>query len=108
MKRSVEAIRDNLNKFSVNELRELKTIIIDELSKRDQQGENSILKGRFYAILNGIYNRYGEIYSYEEMILLLSEETEDEFYKWHKVGKTTISFAKQELQKQGLSFKRTQ
>lgn len=105
MKRSVEAIKDNINKFSVDELRQLKGIIIDELSKRDQQGEHGKLKGRLYSVLNGIYNRGDENYNYEEMILMLSEQTEHDFYKWYKVGKSTISFAKKELQKQGLEFK---
>jgi DNA-directed RNA polymerase alpha subunit len=106
VKRSVEAIKDNISKFSIEELRRLKLVVLEEISKRDSQKENSSIAGRFYTML---YNRWCDSWdcSYiddESRLKELAKYTEEEFLNFHSVGKAMVKFAKQELKKYNLSF----
>ena len=95
-----------IKSFDTERLREVKDIVIKELSDRDIQNDNSKVQGRLYKKIT--WGRYHG-YDYEERLKYVAETyTEKQFSEWNGIGKTTLAFAKQELEKRGLKFKEDQ
>ena len=94
-----------IKSFDLEGLREVKQIVLDEISSRNSMTENPAALGRLYSKLaDGYYGIYRT--DFESRLKWVSETfTEQEFSKWNGIGKATLLQAKKELEKRGLTFK---
>lgn len=105
MNRVVKTVTNNLKKISVEDLRKIKELVLNEISNRQLSEEGKGTFCRLYSILKRIYGRYLYEYNYENWLSKISEMTEEEFCKYSGVGKSVLQAAKIELTKRNLSFK---
>jgi hypothetical protein len=108
MNRTIKTVTTNLKKLSVEQLRAIKELVIEEISDRELLKEDKGVYCRLFMIVAGKYNwrgNYSTMNDYEEKLKGISKLTEKEFCQYRGVGRSVLKAAKIELQKRGLSFK---
>lgn len=97
-------VMKDLTKMPIEELRKLKQKVIEEISRRDAENENSRAFGRLFSVVSDspCGTRYYQ--PFEQNLRRIATFTEKEFSTHVGVGPAVMRAAKIELQKLGLSF----